>query len=212
MIHNPGAALSVPRYWPSGKRHLRISSADLPMRHNLASSSSRLSSVSSQCDFSCSFALLHSDWFSAMVPSRRAWEEKTSQVTGIPAVTATRPSNICPAKADAGQRHGHGRTSKRYREEQEDQLGALGLVTNADVLWNTLYMQEALSCMRSNGEETNDEGIARLSPLMHGHINMLGHYTFTLSTDWTHVRVEGTRTKAGVNHPAFFHFSTRWTQ
>jgi hypothetical protein len=27
------------------------------------------------------------------------------------------------------------------------------------------------------------EDIARLSPLMHGHINMLGHYTFTLPAD-----------------------------
>ena len=34
-------------------------------------------------------------------------------------------------------------------------------------------MQEALSWMRSNGEETGVEDIARLSPLMHGHINML---------------------------------------
>lgn len=66
---------------------------------------------------------------------------------------------------------------------QEDQLGALGLVTNAVVLWNTLYMQEALNWMRSHGEETGDEDTARLSPLMHGHINMLGHYTFTLPED-----------------------------
>ncbi|MCK2362943.1 Tn3 family transposase, partial [Escherichia coli] len=27
----------------------------------------------------------------------------------------------------------------------------------------------------------NDEDIARLSPLCHGHINMLGHYSFTLA-------------------------------
>ncbi|ELC86829.1 transposase for transposon Tn3, partial [Citrobacter sp. MGH109] len=26
-----------------------------------------------------------------------------------------------------------------------------------------------------------DEDIARLSPLCHGHINMLGHYSFTLA-------------------------------
>lgn len=39
------------------------------------------------------------------------------------------------------------------------------------------------SWLRSNGEETRDEDIARLSPLMHGHINMLGHYTFTLPED-----------------------------
>ncbi len=44
-------------------------------------------------------------------------------------------------------------------------------------------MQEALSWIRSNGEEIGVEDIARLSPLMHGHINMLGHYTFTLPED-----------------------------
>jgi len=72
---------------------------------------------------------------------------------------------------------------KRYREGQEDQLGALGLVTNAVVLWNSLYIQEALSHLRSTGETPEDEHIARLSPLMHGHINMLNHYTFTLPED-----------------------------
>lgn len=79
-----------------------------------------------------------------------------------------------------GQR---GEIRKRYREGQEDQLGALGLVTNAVVPWNTLYMQEALSWMRRNGEETGGEDIVRLSPLMCGYINMLGHYTFTLLED-----------------------------
>jgi hypothetical protein len=44
----------------------------------------------------------------------------------------------------------------------------MGLVTNAVVLWNTLYMQEALSWIRSNGEEIGVEDIARLSPLMLG--------------------------------------------
>lgn len=79
-----------------------------------------------------------------------------------------------------GQR---GEIRKRYREGQEDQLGALGLVTNAVVLWNTLYMQEALLHLRMMGETPEDEHISRLSPLMHGHINMLGHYTFTLPED-----------------------------
>lgn len=54
----------------------------------------------------------------------------------------------------------------------------------AVVLWNSLYMQEALSHIRTTtGETPDDEHIARLSPLMHGHINMLGHYTFTLPED-----------------------------
>ncbi|EMG5333151.1 Tn3 family transposase, partial [Shigella sonnei] len=33
--------------------------------------------------------------------------------------------------------------------------------------------------LRAQGETLNDEDIARLSPLCHGHINMLGHYSFT---------------------------------
>nr|ULG18701.1 transposase [Serratia proteamaculans] len=71
-----------------------------------------------------------------------------------------------------GQR---GEIRKRYSEGQEDQLGALGLVTNAVVLWNTLYIQEALSHLRQSGEIPEEEHLARLSPLIHGHINMLGH-------------------------------------
>ncbi len=59
-----------------------------------------------------------------------------------------------------GQR---GEIRKRYREGQEDQLG-LGLVTNAVVLWNTLYMQEVLNRMRRNGEEIIDEDIAGYFP------------------------------------------------
>lgn len=45
-------------------------------------------------------------------------------------------------------------------------------------------MQEALSHIRTTTSKTpEDEHIARLSPLIHGHINMLGHYTFTLPED-----------------------------
>ncbi len=37
------------------------------------------------------------------------------------------------------------------------------------------------SGLKKSGETLNDEDIARLSPLCHGHINMLGHYSFTLA-------------------------------
>ena len=77
-----------------------------------------------------------------------------------------------------GQR---GEIRKRYREGQEDQLGTLGLVTNALVLWNTIYMQAALDHLREQGEDVKEEDEARLSPLSHKHVNMLGHYSFTLA-------------------------------
>ncbi|MFV7797172.1 hypothetical protein ACLE5O_28040 [Klebsiella pneumoniae] len=38
----------------------------------------------------------------------------------------------------------------------------------------------SLDHLWAQGEALND-GIARLSPLCHGHINMLGHYSFTLA-------------------------------
>ena len=45
--------------------------------------------------------------------------------------------------------HGkRGEMRQKYREGQEDQLGALGLVLNAIVLWNTLYMDAALTQLR----------------------------------------------------------------
>ncbi|OCA52459.1 Tn3 transposase DDE domain protein [Photorhabdus namnaonensis] len=82
--------------------------------------------------------------------------------------------------------HGQkGEIRKRYQDGQEDQLGALGLVTNAVVLWNTIYMQAALDHLRNEGETINEEDEARLSPLKHAHINMLGHYTFTLAEQVT---------------------------
>jgi len=77
-----------------------------------------------------------------------------------------------------GQR---GEISKRYREGQEDQLGALGLVTNAVVLWNTLYMESAITHIKNQGEVIKKEDMSRLSPLQHSHINVLGHYSFKLT-------------------------------
>ncbi|SME44375.1 Transposase, TnpA family [Klebsiella pneumoniae] len=58
-------------------------------------------------------------------------------------------------------------------------------MTNAVVLWNTIYMQAALDHLRNEGETINEEDEARLSPLRHAHFNMLGHYTFTLAEQVT---------------------------
>ena len=79
-----------------------------------------------------------------------------------------------------GTKPQRGEIRKRYREGQEDQLGALGLVTNAVVLWNTIYMQSALDHLQGSIEIREDDE-ARLSPLGYGHINVLGHYSFTLA-------------------------------
>jgi TnpA family transposase len=75
--------------------------------------------------------------------------------------------------------HGkRGELRQRYREGQEDQLGALGLVLNMIVLWNTIYMEAALDQLKKEGYTIRDEDVARLSPLIHDHIYMPGRYSF----------------------------------
>ena len=77
-----------------------------------------------------------------------------------------------------GQR---GEIRQKYREGQEDQLGALGLVVNVIVLWNTCYMDAAVFKLQAANIELKPEDLARLSPLGYRHINMLGRYSFALS-------------------------------
>ncbi|RPJ27689.1 MAG: Tn3 family transposase, partial [Planctomycetaceae bacterium] len=77
-----------------------------------------------------------------------------------------------------GQR---GERRQRYGEGQEDQLGALGLVVNVLVLWNTRYMDAALNYLHSQGLETKLEDVARLSPLTDKHFNVLGRHHFTVT-------------------------------
>ena len=75
---------------------------------------------------------------------------------------------------------GRGELHQRYREGQEDQLGALGLVVNTIVLWNTIYMDAALQQLKKEGYPVRDEDVARLSPTMRPHINMLGRHSFAI--------------------------------
>ncbi len=94
--------------------------------------------------------------------------------------------------------HGkRGELRQRYREDQEDQLGALGLVVNVIVLWNTLYTDAALAQLRAEGHQVGDEDVARLSPLGFEHINMLGRYAFILPDT-----IAGGELRPLRNHPS----------
>ncbi|WP_410551424.1 Tn3 family transposase [Arthrobacter sp. SIMBA_036] len=68
---------------------------------------------------------------------------------------------------------------QKYREGQEGQLGALGLVVNAITLWNTRFLDAAVTELRAQGRLVPDEDTARLSPLGHPHVNELGRYRFS---------------------------------
>ena len=53
-------------------------------------------------------------------------------------------------------------------------------MVNMIVLWNTIYIEAALEQLRKEGFPIRDEDAARLSPLIHDHINLLGRYSFAM--------------------------------
>ncbi|WP_327299952.1 MULTISPECIES: Tn3 family transposase [unclassified Streptomyces] len=83
--------------------------------------------------------------------------------------------------------HGkRGQIMQAYKTGQEDQLGALGLVLNAAVLWTTRYLDAAVEELwalptEEREHDVLDEDVARVSPLKHANLNVLGRYNFTAS-------------------------------
>lgn len=72
-----------------------------------------------------------------------------------------------------------GTIHQAYRDGMEDQLGSLGLVLNAVVLWTARYIDAAVVQLRAEGHDIRDEDVARLPPLKHKNLNVLGRYSFT---------------------------------
>lgn len=99
--------------------------------------------------------------------------------------------NLQEGRGDLARHVFHGRKGelrRAYREGQENQLDALGLVLNCVTLWNAVYLDHALAVLREQGYPVLDSDAARLSAYMrrhingHGHGHGHGHYSFTLPT------------------------------
>lgn len=73
-----------------------------------------------------------------------------------------------------------GELRQPYRQGQEEQLGALGLVVNVIALWNTVYIGDILSALSAGGNPPSPADVRHLSPLQHAHVNLVGHYRFSL--------------------------------
>jgi hypothetical protein len=112
--------------------------------------------------------------------------------------------DVCHGKRDT--------IHQAYRDGLEDQLGALGLVLNAIVLWTTRYIDAAVVQLKAGGHEIREEDIARLSPLKHRNLNLLGRYSFTASAPgalrplrdadapgWTRTTTNRRPTEAGLS-------------
>lgn len=73
---------------------------------------------------------------------------------------------------------GDGVVRRKQEEAQQELVGCLNVVTNAMVVWNTIYMQEVIAQLRAEGYPIREEDLAHLSPARFEHINRLGKYTF----------------------------------
>ncbi|MGS2811046.1 Tn3 family transposase [Nocardia sp. MW-W600-9] len=92
-------------------------------------------------------------------------------------------ANLTEGRHDLARRIFHGRKgemTRTYYEGMEDQLEALGLVLNCVVLWNTVYMDRALTELRAQHYPVDDADTTRLSPFIRSHIGIDGHYSFHL--------------------------------
>ncbi|UGT67857.1 transposase [Nocardia gipuzkoensis] len=108
----------------------------------------------------------------------------TANPREAPAAPAPRQARSTPRAATTWPRrifHGRkGEMTRTYYNGMEDQLEALGLVLNCVVLWNTVYMDRALSERRAQDYPVLDSDAARLSPFIRSHIGIDGHYGFHL--------------------------------
>lgn len=74
-----------------------------------------------------------------------------------------------------------GQLKHSYKEGQEEQLGALGLLLNILVYWNTYYLDRALDDFLHVQPDIDHADLARITPLAYEHIRILGRYSFTLN-------------------------------
>ena len=70
----------------------------------------------------------------------------------------------------------------QLRSQQDEQLlhqvGALNLVINAIIIWNTVYIEKVVQQLRKDGLEISDEDLQSVWPTRQKHLNVYGAYLY----------------------------------
>jgi TnpA family transposase len=77
-----------------------------------------------------------------------------------------------------------GQLRRKRGEELVNQASCLNLVTNAVILWNTVYMAEAVAQLKREGYPINESDLAHIWPTRYEHINVYGRYHFNIEEVW----------------------------
>lgn len=75
--------------------------------------------------------------------------------------------------------HRLGRIRDRSREGQQHRASGLALLTAAIVLWNTVYLDRALTAMTKAGRKVDEALLPHIAPLGWQHINLTGDYLWS---------------------------------
>lgn len=86
--------------------------------------------------------------------------------------------------------HRLGRIRDRDYDSQRYRASALNLVVSAIIIWNTVYIEQAVNHLRSQGMEITDQHLEHLTPLGWEHISLTGDYVWNpnLTTNLTNLR------------------------
>ena len=71
-----------------------------------------------------------------------------------------------------------GEIKTRQDDQLLNQVGCLNLVTNAIIVWNTVYINKVVQQLRLEGYSVDDEDLKYIWPTRHTHINIYGQYHF----------------------------------
>jgi TnpA family transposase len=88
-----------------------------------------------------------------------------------------------------------GELRDRTHENQRHRACGLNLVTAAIVLWNTVYLERAITVIRAGGQVVSDDALAHLSPLKWEHINLTGDYHWRKDAGLRNGRLRPLRSK-----------------
>ena len=91
-----------------------------------------------------------------------------------------------------------GEMRDRSFENQRYRASGLNLVVAAIILWNTVYLERAIRCLKEHGLSSDENPLQHLSPLGWEHVNLTGDYVWRQNKRVEHGKFRPLRPLAGA--------------
>lgn len=92
-----------------------------------------------------------------------------------------------------------GKIRRKQEEQQLNQATCLNLLTNAVIVWNTVYMNAVLKQLAEEGMQFSEVELARISPCRFQHINPFGKFEFTFDSELSLEQLRPLRKPKGLS-------------